>query len=62
MTRLTGGWLDPFGWGGGALLIPSLLQIGALRLRALNAIACVVLIIVNGCRSESGVRVLDATA
>jgi hypothetical protein len=40
-------WLDILGWGGSALLVYSLLQVSVLRLRVLNAIACVILIVFN---------------
>jgi hypothetical protein len=40
-------WLDVLGWGGSALLVYSLLQASVLRLRVLNAIACVILIVFN---------------
>ncbi len=40
-------WLDALGWGGSALLVYSLLQASVLRLRLLNAIACVILIVFN---------------
>jgi hypothetical protein len=38
------GWLDAVGWAGSALLIVSLLQARVLRFRALNTVACVILI------------------
>jgi hypothetical protein len=41
-------WLDALGWGGSALLIFSLLQSRVLRLRALNLMACLILIVFNG--------------
>jgi hypothetical protein len=41
-------WLDLLGWGGSALLVYSLLQASVLRLRVLNATACLVLIVFNG--------------
>lgn len=44
MTWLTDHWLDVLGWGGSALLVYSLLQASVLRLRVLNAIACLILI------------------
>ena len=47
MTWLADHWLDLLGWGGSALLVYSLLQASVLRLRALNAIACVILIVFN---------------
>jgi len=40
-------WLDLVGWAGSALLVWSLLQTGLLRLRLLNLIGCVVLIVFN---------------
>ncbi len=48
MTWLADHWLDILGWGGSALLVYSLLQASVLRLRVLNAIACVILIVFNG--------------
>ena len=48
MTWLGDHWLDILGWGGSALLVYSLLQSSLLRLRALNAVACMVLIVFNG--------------
>ena len=48
MTWLADHWLDVLGWGGSALLVYSLLQASVLRLRVLNAIACVILIVFNG--------------
>ena len=47
MTWLTDHWLDVLGWGGSALLVYSLLQASVLRLRVLNAIACLLLIVFN---------------
>ena len=47
MTWLADHWLDVLGWGGSALLVYSLLQSSVLRLRVLNAIACVILIVFN---------------
>jgi len=41
------GWLDALGWVGSALLVWSLLQSRQLRLRALNLVACLVLIAFN---------------
>ena len=41
-------WLDALGWAGSALLIYSLLQARVLRLRVLNFIACVILVVFNG--------------
>lgn len=40
-------WVDLLGWGGSALLIYSLLQARVLRLRVLNLIACLVLVVFN---------------
>ena len=48
MTWLADHWLDVLGWGGSALLVYSLLQASLLRLRVLNAVACVILIVFNG--------------
>ena len=48
MTWLADHWLDLLGWGGSVLLVYSLLQASVLRLRVLNAIACVILIVFNG--------------
>ena len=47
MTWLADHWLDVLGWGGSALLVYSLLQASVLRLRVLNAISCVILIVFN---------------
>ena len=47
MTWLADHWLDVLGWGGSALLVYSLLQASVLRLRVLNAVACVILIVFN---------------
>lgn len=47
MNWLADHWLDLLGWGGSALLIYSLLQSSVLRLRVLNAVACVLLIVFN---------------
>jgi hypothetical protein len=47
VTWLADHWLDVLGWGGSALLVYSLLQSSVLRLRVLNAIACVILIVFN---------------
>ena len=47
MTWLADHWLDALGWGGSALLVCSLLQASVLRLRVLNAIACLILIVFN---------------
>ena len=51
MTWLADHWLDVLGWGGSALLVYSLLQASVLRLRVLNAIACVLLIVFNAALS-----------
>jgi hypothetical protein len=40
-------WLDILGWGGSALLVFSLLQARVLRFRALNLVACVILVAFN---------------
>lgn len=40
-------WLDVIGWGGSALLVFSLLQARVLRFRALNLVACLILIVFN---------------
>jgi hypothetical protein len=40
-------WIDVLGWAGSALLIYSLLQARVLRLRVLNLIACVILVVFN---------------
>jgi hypothetical protein len=40
-------WLDALGWAGSALLVFSLLQARVLRLRVLNLIACVMLVVFN---------------
>ena len=46
MTWLADHWLDILGWGGSALLVlPAAGSV--LRLRVLNAIACVLLIVFN---------------
>jgi len=47
VTWLADHWLDVLGWGGSALLVYSLLQASVLRLRVLNAIACLILIVFN---------------
>ena len=47
MTWLADLWLNLLGWGGSALLVYSLLQASVLRLRVLNAIACLLLIVFN---------------
>lgn len=47
MTWLADHWLDFLGWGGSALLVYSLLQASVLRLRILNAVACILLIVFN---------------
>lgn len=41
------GWVDALGWFGSALLVFSLLQARILRLRLLNTVACVILIVFN---------------
>ncbi len=41
------GWVDLLGWIGSALLVFSVMQARILRLRALNLIACVVLVVFN---------------
>ena len=41
------GWVDALGWFGSALLIYSLLQARILRLRVLNTVACVILVVFN---------------
>ncbi|PKH44118.1 hypothetical protein SAMN05192575_102134 [Nocardioides alpinus] len=51
MTWLEDHWLDILGWGGSALLVYSLLQASVLRLRILNAVACVILIVFNAALS-----------
>ena len=40
-------WLDALGWGGSALLVFSLMQARVLRFRALNLLACLILIVFN---------------
>lgn len=40
-------WVDALGWFGSALLVFSLLQARILRLRVLNTVACVILIVFN---------------
>ena len=47
MNWLADHWVDILGWGGSALLVYSLLQSRVLRLRILNAAACVILIVFN---------------
>lgn len=47
MTWLENYWLDVLGWGGSALLVLSLLQSRVLRFRALNLVACVILLVFN---------------
>jgi hypothetical protein len=42
------GWLEVVGWTGSALLVWSLLQARVLRLRAINLLGCLVLIVYNG--------------
>jgi hypothetical protein len=41
-------WLEVVGWAGSAVLVWSLLQTRLLRLRALNLVGCLVLIVYNG--------------
>ena len=41
------GWVDALGWFGSALLVYSLLQARILRLRVLNTLACVILVVFN---------------
>lgn len=41
------GWVDALGWFGSALLVFSLLQARILRLRLLNTVACVILVVFN---------------
>ena len=40
-------WLDALGWAGSALLVFSLMQARVLRFRALNLVACVILLVFN---------------
>ena len=40
-------WVDALGWAGSALLIYSLLQARVLRLRVLNLVACLILVVFN---------------
>jgi hypothetical protein len=40
-------WVDALGWFGSALLVYSLLQARILRLRVLNTVACLILIVFN---------------
>ena len=40
-------WVDALGWFGSALLVFSLLQARILRLRILNTVACVILVVFN---------------
>ena len=40
-------WLDVLGWGGSALLVYSLMQARVLRFRALNLVACLILVVFN---------------
>ena len=47
MTWLSDHWLDVLGWGGSTLLVFSLLQSSVLRLRALNLVACLILVVFN---------------
>ena len=51
MNWLADHWLDVLGWGGSALLVYSLLQASVLRLRVLNAVACLLLIVFNAALS-----------
>lgn len=44
MTWIENHWLDVLGWGGSALLVLSLLQTRVLRFRALNLVACLILL------------------
>ncbi len=44
MTWIEDYWLDALGWGGSALLVLSLLQTRVLRFRALNLVACLILL------------------
>lgn len=48
MNWLSAHWLDILGWSGSALLVLSLLQARVLRLRILNLVACLMLIVFNG--------------
>lgn len=48
MNWIADHWLDLLGWGGSALLIFSLLQSRVLRLRILNLLACLILVVFNG--------------
>lgn len=41
------GWVDALGWLGSALLVYSLVQARILRLRVLNTVACVILVVFN---------------
>ncbi len=47
MNTLADHWLDVLGWGGSALLVFSLMQARVLRFRALNLLACLILIVFN---------------
>ena len=47
MNWLGDHWLDILGWGGSALLVFSLLQASVLRLRTLNLVACLILLVFN---------------
>jgi hypothetical protein len=47
VTWLGDHWLDILGWGGSALVVYSLLQAGVLRLRGLNLLACLILLVFN---------------
>jgi len=48
VTWIEDHWLDVLGWGGSALLVMSLLQSRVLRFRALNLVACLILLVFNG--------------
>ena len=41
-------WLNALGWAGSALLVYSVMQARVIRFRALNLVACLVLIVFNG--------------
>ena len=47
MSWLDDHWIDVLGWGGSALLVFSLLQARVLRFRALNLVACGILLTFN---------------
>lgn len=47
MTWIEDYWLDVLGWGGSTLLVLSLLQSRVLRFRALNLVACLILLVFN---------------